>query len=476
MYDASVFERIAGEMDRVVLRIAAGPVVAPARFVDWEGTRYRVDLATAEATRLARLLGDDHRPYLSAARGLVTIADALAENNLARDALQRQVDALEQVAQSVGWASPAPRATVKDKESDAYRDAAASLKRAARNGDVRAAARLTVALRTLADDLLGRGLTDVAYAVAMGQPGGSAISAGDAASRHDFGSVRERTIPWQLPVHGAGFMPGRGWHIIGSLLGLDITLADFSLIRLSSKPPSRRPTMDDVDRHVMTEAVALAEPAALADADHDGLVRILRNGRHRLAAVRTPADAAAVADEIRLSTPRRTLLPWVAAHDPERLTAFLSPIELLWLGLDRRPVDARFQAWGGPAEPRLGCLCLQLLDRRPWETLAGRWHLGVLASGFSDLNLRLAELLSELQMPAPLLAPVLAAATVDFIENATSRDPDDRRGPVEFVQGLRADRVEQYLALLTTDGPLVPTGDAEESGGTAGAGTPGVPR
>ena len=59
-------------------------------------------------------------------------------------------------------------------------------------------------------------------------------------------------------------------------------------------------------------------------------------------------------------------------------------------------------------------------------------------------------------MPAALLAPVLASATLDFVELAISRDFDDRRGLVEFVQALRARRVEQYLALLTTDGPLVP--------------------
>jgi len=79
------------------------------------------------------------------------------------------------------------------------------------------------------------------------------------------------------------------------------------------------------------------------------------------------------------------------------------------------------------------------------------------------LNLRLAELLSDLHMPAVLLGPVLTAATLDFVNSATSRDPDDRRGLVEFVHSLKTDRVEQYLALLTTDGPLVPLGDSPVS-------------
>ena len=77
-------------------------------------------------------------------------------------------------------------------------------------------------------------------------------------------------------------------------------------------------------------------------------------------------------------------------------------------------------------------------------------------SGFPDLNLRLAELLAELHMPATLLGPVLWSASLDFINNVNSRDQDDHRALVEFVQTLRADRLELYLALLTTDGPLVP--------------------
>jgi hypothetical protein len=51
---------------------------------------------------------------------------------------------------------------------------------------------------------------------------------------------------------------------------------------------------------------------------------------------------------------------------------------------------------------------------------------------------------------------VLGPATLDFINNVPSRNQDDRRSLIEFVQALRPERVEQYLALLTTDGPLVP--------------------
>jgi hypothetical protein len=87
-----------------------------------------------------------------------------------------------------------------------------------------------------------------------------------------------------------------------------------------------------------------------------------------------------------------------------------------------------------------------MLNRQPWEIYTGRWNSGMTASAFPDLNLRLAELLEELHMPAVLLAPILTSATLDFVNSVVSRDPDDRRGLVEFVQALRTERVEQYLA------------------------------
>lgn len=269
--------------------------------------------------------------------------------------------------------------------------------------------------------------------------------------------------PWHLPTTRAGDI--QGWRLVGSLLGLPVRLAEFSLVPLSAKPPPR-PTLNGEDRRVFVETVALIEPSALTDRDRDTIVRAMQRGRIRLASLRTAADAHAVADEIRLAPTRRSLMPWVLAHDSPRAAGFLSPSELLWLGLEGLPVDVRLNVWGAPAEPRLGCLCLQLLDRRPWESFAGRWNTGMLASGFPDLNLRLSELLAEMRMPAPLLAPVLTSAMLDFVNSATSRDQDDRRGLVEFVQRLGSDRVEQYLALLTTDGPLVPS----EETGTPGSG------
>jgi hypothetical protein len=446
--NGDVQEPAAGPVERDLLRLVAGAGGnADQRFIEWEGTRYRVDPASAEVVRMSRLIGEEPRPFLSSARTIAGLADAMSEAPVTRESLRHDAETMERVEQAVAW--------------DRCHEVTAELQRAAREGDLGAAQRVVSALRLLADDLLARGLKELTYAAAMGQPDRAPISADTAANRHDFGLQilgGHRTGPWRLPISGGD--PVRGWRVTGSVLALDVRLSEFGLVRLSTKPPKRRPTLNDEDRRAFVESVALVEPARLTDEARDGIAAAIRAGRTRLAAVGTSAEALALADEIHMSPIRRTLMSWIVTHEPGRVATFLSLTELLWLGLNGAPIAPALQLWGAPAEGRLGCLCLYLMDRQPFEALAGRWGSAIFASGFADLNLRLAELLADMQMPAALLAPVLASATLDFVNSASSRDEDDRRGLVEFVQALTPERLEEYLALLTTDGPLVPVSEA----------------
>jgi hypothetical protein len=323
-------------------------------------------------------------------------------------------------------------------------------------------------LRVLADDLLARGLTTLAYAVALGHADSALIHAGDAAARHDFGLRRtgaRRRTPWDPALMGTERM--QDWQASGSLLGLDVPLSEFLLLRLSARPPRTRPSLNEFDRRLFVESVALTRPVGLTDADRDAIAAALQRGRTRVLAIQSAADADTVAMQAALGPARRTTLAWTAVYDPARLGAFFSPLELLWLGLDGAPLPARLHAFGTAAGPRLGCLCLRLPERQPREAFDGRWDSGMLASGFPDLNLRLTELLGELRMPAALLGPVLASATLDLVSNAGARDPDDHRALAEYVQQLGIDRVELYLALLTTDGPLVPVAGSSGPGPSA---------
>jgi hypothetical protein len=397
---------------------------------------------------------------LSSAEAAVRLADAVSGNRLTPAALREQAEALAGQLQAPSAYS---ERGARDPKSRCH-ELTSTLRSAGSAGNVRGAARLASSLRVLADDLLAHGLMELAYAAALGRREGVFISAGEAAGRHDFGlkSAVRRSAAWLRPRAGSD---GRErWGVRGSVLGLDVSLSDFSLVRLSSRPPARRPTLGDADRRAFIDAVSLVQPAFLTEADRRTILQAIRNGRARLASASTADDVREIAGASGLSGSRRTLLAWVVAHDRDRLGAFLSPRELLWLGLGDDRVDT-LDAWGVPGSSRLGCLCAQVVGRRPWESFAGRESRGIGASAFPDLNLRLAELLTELHMPAALLAPVLSGATSDFIESVITRDLDDRRGLVEFVQGLRLERVEQYLALLTTDGPLVAVEDSSAQNG-----------
>jgi hypothetical protein len=448
-----VYESVAGPIEEDALRVLSGPQAAQPRLLDWEGTRYRLDFARAEAIRLTRSQGESSRPYLSSARTVLSIADALG-TRLTRETLQQQAQVFSRIVQ------PESPDAIEESVADvlaAHRDTANALQRAARSGDLNAASRLAPALRHIADELLARGLVEWTYAAALGPRNGISITAAEAAARHDFGlrpGTGGRTGVWQVPNEGMD--AEQHWRVSGSLLGLDATLARFLLVRLTMKPPPR-PMLGEIDRRVFIDTLALMEPKSLSDTDADTIASAIRAGRARLNALRSTADVPAIGDTIFLSPLRRTLLAWTVTHDPARVALFLSPTELFWLGAGDARV-ANLDAWGAPGGPRTGCLCLRMVQARSWELYAGRWNTGMIASAFPDLNFRIAELLRDLHMPAALLAPVLMSATLDFINSTTSRDQDDHRGLVEFVQALQSDRVEQYLALLTTDGPLVPIG------------------
>ena len=455
-----VYESASGPMEEDALRVLAGWSATAPPTVDWEGTRYRVDLARAEAVRLMRAQGQTARPYLSSASTVMSVADTLASPGLTRDVVEQQAQILARVWQGAGAEQS------QDEILSPYSDTSLSLQRAARSGDVHGAARIVPSLRALTDDLMARGLMEWAYAAALGPRDGLSIDAADAASRHDLGirAPGGRANVWRPPNAGTDGSTQR-WRVLGSLLSLDVVLADFSLVSLSSKPPSRRPTLGEIDRRVFIDTIALVEPKSLVDSDRDAIASAIRQGRARLTSARSPGEISAIADTAGLSPLRRTLLSWTSTHDSARVSAFLSPGELFWLGAGNTKFTS-LNAWGVVALSRAGCLCLEVVAGGPTEIFAGRWNTGMAASVFPDLNLRLAELLSDLHMPAPLLASVLTSATLDFVNSVASRDQDDRRGLAEFVQGLTLTRVEQYLALLTNDGPLVPVGEAPKGKGS----------
>jgi hypothetical protein len=74
----------------------------------------------------------------------------------------------------------------------------------------------------------------------------------------------------------------------------------------------------------------------------------------------------------------------------------------------------------------------------------------------ADLNLRVAVALSELKLPAALAKGVLAAAMQDYVDRVKPLYPDDWLTLVRSAQALSIQKMQDYVATLTANGPLVP--------------------
>jgi hypothetical protein len=81
-----------------------------------------------------------------------------------------------------------------------------------------------------------------------------------------------------------------------------------------------------------------------------------------------------------------------------------------------------------------------------------------------EVQLKVAQLLADMRLPAALARPVLASAMQDFIDEVAPHDPNDWWTLSVTAQAMRHQRFEDYVAAAAAvDGPLVPE-DAGSSG------------
>jgi hypothetical protein len=332
------------------------------------------------------------------------------------------------------------------------------LSKMARGQDFRRAARIASSIDDLVDIVLGDALLSLTYAAELGDPEGSATLARNVALRHDFGlsrrdlEIRTRTI-WAIPKQD--YLPGVPWHVTGSLLGLDIALAPQSLRRTNLDRLPDAPRLPSHEREAFALGVALMNPRALRDADRDAIAAAIAQGRRRVAALAVGAERIeALADAIALDGWRRRAIQWMLVNDPEPIPDMFSLVDLMTLGGGAE--NAALDAWGTTALGSLGCACTRLVSPRSWRLLSGRPQTAPMASGLADLNLRVAQMLGELGLPAALAKSVLASAALDFIEGVAPRGPDDWWTVARAAQAVPRERIEDYVsASATVDGPLV---------------------
>jgi hypothetical protein len=447
-----------------------GPTSRP---VTWEGQAYRLDLGAAERQRLRIVRQKQEGAPLDVAVDLAEAGRALS----AEKTTPADVEAI--VARLTALIDDLPRRAGRDNDEttppgvpaapnvrETLRKVVDELARDVRNKDVKRAARAAAPLLELSDTVLADVMLSIAYAADLGDPDGTVMLADDVSRRHDFGfNTRESDmrlrLAWAVPR--TEVTPGVPWHVSGSLLGLDIGLAQLSLRRLNFERVLEAPKLTSNERETFAVGVSLLNPFVLRDRDRDAIGDAVAAGQRRLgalrnggqAAARTAADTAfnAIADELSIEGWRRRALRWMLAHEPDRVASMFSLTEVLALGGGRL---AALNGWGMPMIAADGCVCSRLTPPGRWPTLLGRPPLGLTATAVADVHLHIAMMLREMRLPAAIAKVVLSGAVQDFIDEARPTDDADWLSLVHAARAATRDRVEDYIAAATAAGPFVP--------------------
>jgi hypothetical protein len=247
---------------------------------------------------------------------------------------------------------------------------------------------------------------------------------------------------------------GTPWHVSGSLLGLDTGLSSLALRRIDVGDLPDAPTLTAPDRETFSKTVVLINPFDLTDEGRDAIVAAIARGRARVAAM--SKDAATwedAADQIGMDGWRRRAVRWAMANDATLVPSFFSLVELLRLG--GPPADLPLDRWGMAGDTSDGCLCTQAPVPGRQLIVEGRPYVGLLAAEVADVNLRVAEALSTRRLPAQLAPGVLAGAVQDYVDRVKPLHGSDWLTLVRTAQAIPDDRIDDYVAALTADGPLV---------------------
>jgi hypothetical protein len=296
-------------------------------------------------------------------------------------------------------------------------------------------------------------LKALVYATAFGEPDSPAATSGAVWRGHRFGSatrdVMDSPVAWRVATEIFG---ADGWHLSGSLLKLDLTLAHFGLRRLDQTEMPAVSALSTMDRRTLAMSVALIDPRAITDQARDAAAAALARGRERVMGLTArPETLDAIADAAALSEWRRAGLRWQLARDPARVTEAFTLLELFRLG-GGTPAPG----WGAASKALDGCFCLRLSPGTAWEEYAGRPSSGLLATQLADVMLRTAQALSARRLPALLMRDVAAFAMQDAMDAARPGYFSDWLSVAFAARDLSDDRFDDYVAALTAAGPLIP--------------------
>jgi hypothetical protein len=425
-----------GTFEETLVQALAGPVrhdlTTP---INWEGLSYVFDLQASEAARIRRFRQRRSALSLDATLEVYELAAKVANGVVGRGGFGDVLPGLRTALASLP-------------------DTAAIVRELTRPSTP--AADLARVVLEAADALTADALLSYAYAIEWSDPWGQPRQEDELPRRHDFGltapgSARVRTA-WAIPR--LVFPRGEPWRVAGALLGLDVALAPLGLRKIDSAPPSGEPRLLSNNRHSFVISFGLLNSFALTDVDVDAIAQAVARGQRRVESLHAgPAQADGVIDEIAMDGWRARALRWNLVHAPETVPALFSLTELLHLG---GGAELDVHAWGMSALDAFGCLCTVVPPPAIHRAVVGRDALGLLAVAVPDLNLRVAVVLRELNVPAGLAKAVLGVALHEYLRGVSPAHTDDWIALVRHARGLSHERIEDYLAAVAaSDGPLL---------------------
>lgn len=454
--------------ERATVGAAGGPT--PGRpLVEWEGQSYRLDLAYAEQHRIEAVQDRQSGPDLDTAF-VVTRLGRRASQAASLDAVRPFIADVRALITASGamLARPAvnplpPGVAVPRDGREWLSRAADEFDRAVRTNDLRRAVRAGESILELGDIATAEAILSFTYAMHLGDPGGPALLGANVALRHDFGFGRRdgegrARGPWAQPRQD--FQPGVPWHVVGSLVGLDLALAPLSLHRQRMDGLAAPPKLQSIEREAFAGNVALLNPRHLSDIDRDRIVDSISKGRTRIRALRPNSpEFENLKDEIGLDGWRVRTLGWVLQNEPNSVENQFSLAELLVLGGS----DSAFDTWGSNGLLSFGCVCTRFPQPKTWRIVAGRAQLAMMAASTVEMNLELAQRFAAAHLPAALLPSVLETAMQDFVDLVDPADPGDRMALLGYTKTIPITVIEDAVAgTATLDGPLVSTAEAPD--------------
>jgi hypothetical protein len=446
-------------------QLLAGLSGAPAekaslRTIEWEDWTYRVDPSIVPLAMLKRIRQAQAGTSLDTVIRLWRVAATLGAAPVAGDRMQH-VKAAALSLRDLQDSIIEPRPPIDGTRWDAFAvkstlsRAVTDLAGTANAKDLGRVAEIVERLLTAVDVLAADTLISLLYAATIIDSNSPLLLQGDVAYRHDFGLLNQEglnpeLLPWWFPVE----RPASPWHVRGSLLGLDVGLARLRLPQVATGGPPAPPVVSGEDRLAFLASMALFNPDPVGDEVMHAMASAIRSGRARLLAAaqdRTALDAT-LADGGVGEWRRYYVVPSLAER-PDEALAFVSLGELYWIGLSGRKPGTGADTWGASAFSLGGCLCLRLPPARAWETLSA--PIGVLPTQTASPFLRVAELLSELRLPAVLARHVVPALMRDFLDHVQMLYSHDWTAVERYWAALPRERVADLVAQLTVNGPLI---------------------